>query len=243
MDSLLTIAASGLKARMESLDIIANNLANVSTTGFKVDREAFSVYSSQDAENPADGRVALSPITERHTTDLAQGSLTPTGNPLDLAIEGAGFLTVSTGGRLAYTRNGQIKFGSGGALETAEGYRLQSVVGTPLIVNPLLPVDVDRLGSIYQDGQLIGQVLVSAIDDPGRLEKLGSTYFGVAGDGSLPRSDAQIRQGYLEASNVNSSDSSIRLVGVMRQFEMLQRAMQLGAEMNKRSIDEVAKVN
>jgi len=241
MDPFLISAASGMKARMESLDILANNLANVSTAGFKLDREAFNVYVSEEAQ-AANGEYApRSPITEKHATDLAQGTLNETSSPLNLALEGQGFLTVSTGDKLAYTRNGQLKIGKDGALETPEGYKVQNTLNKPLILDPAVAVDIDREGFVHQNGQEIGQLQISKVDDSGKLQKLGATYFMVADTSSMGKSNAQVRQGYLESSNVNPADSSIRLVGVMRQFEMLQRAMQLGADMNRKAIDEVAK--
>ncbi len=242
MDPLLTSAASGMRARMESLDILANNLANVSTSGFKLDREAFNVYASADAKD-GESYATLSPITERHATDLGQGPLTETGSPMNLALEGQGFLTVSTGDRLVYTRNGQLKIGKDGAIESADGYKIQNTLGKPLIVDPAVPIDVDREGMVRQGGQEIGQIQISKVDDASKLQKLGATYFMVADSSAMQKADAQVRQGYLEASNVNPADSSIRLVGVMRQFEMLQRAMQLGADMNRKTIDEVAKAS
>jgi len=241
MDPFFISAASGMKARLESLDILANNLANLSTSGFKLDREAFNVYVSEQARAGDGEFAARSPITEKHATDLSQGTLSETGNGLNLALEGQGFLTVTNGDKLAYTRNGQMKIGTDGALETPDGNKFQSTLGKPLIVDPAIAVDIDREGMVRQNGQEIGQLQLSKVDDANKLQKLGSTYFMVADTSSMQKSDAQVRQGYLEASNVNPADAAIRLVGVLRQFEMLQRAMQLGADMNRKVIDEVAK--
>ena len=110
---------------MESLDILANNLANTSTAGFKLDRESFNIYISPDATGNETNPVSQSPITERHTTSLAQGSLTETGNSLDIALEGQGFLTASAGDKVVYTRSGQIKIGKDGALETPPANAVQ----------------------------------------------------------------------------------------------------------------------
>ncbi len=86
MDPLTAAAASGLQARMDSLDLLANNLANASTSGYKSDREFYNTYLSADALNNPDPAVGDSPVVERHWTDFAQGSLTNTANPTDLAL-------------------------------------------------------------------------------------------------------------------------------------------------------------
>src|SRR5579859_645253 len=94
MDALTISAASGLRSRMETLDMLANNLANASTNGFKTDREFYSTYISADAESSAPGvQPTTVPVVEKQFTDFTQGMVTPTGNPLDLAISGNGFFT------------------------------------------------------------------------------------------------------------------------------------------------------
>ncbi|MEO8026421.1 MAG: flagellar hook basal-body protein [Bryobacteraceae bacterium] len=244
MDSLLISTASGMKARMESLEMLANNLANLSTSGFKLDRESFSLYASPEAESGnGSNTISQSPILERHRTDLSQGSLTETGSPLTVGLSGPGFLRVTKGSDLVYTRNGQLRIGAAGSLETSEGYGLRNRQGKPIIVDPLQAVDIDRQGIIRQGNHEIGQIDLVAVDNPDQMEKLGATYFMVSPSASVHSSDAEVRQGYIENSNVNPADASIRLVSVMRQFEMLQRAMQLGADMNRKAIDEVAKVS
>src|ERR1700758_5179085 len=104
MDSLTAIAASGLRARMESLDLLANNVANASTGGYKADREFYSLYVAPEAQGS--DAASTMPVIERPWTDLSQGLLQPTGNPLDLALSGNGFFTVQGPGGPLYTRNG-----------------------------------------------------------------------------------------------------------------------------------------
>jgi len=90
MDALTAIAASGLRSRMESLDLLANNIANATTGGYKSDREFYSLYSAPEAES-----LSTMPVIERPWTDFSQGSLRRTGNPLDLALSGKGFFAVT----------------------------------------------------------------------------------------------------------------------------------------------------
>src|ERR1022692_898081 len=97
MDNISISAASGMRARMESLELLANNLANVETGGFKADREFYSLYTSADASaDPQTGVETTLPVIENHWTDLAQGDFHVTGNPLDFAIDGGGLFAVQT---------------------------------------------------------------------------------------------------------------------------------------------------
>src|SRR5713226_4525691 len=112
MDPLLISAASGMKARMDSLDMLANNLANTGTAGFKADREFYGLYQQ-----------AL-PMVEKQWTDFSQGMLTPTGNPLDLALAGQGFFALNSPAGIVYTRGGEFHISKGNELQTSEGKTL-----------------------------------------------------------------------------------------------------------------------
>src|SRR5271169_2056345 len=108
MDPLTISAASGLRSRMESLDMLANNIANASTSGYKADREFYSLYAAPEAEGPISGPDTL-PVIERPWTDLSQGEVRSTGNPLDVALQGKGFFAVNGPGGPMYTRDGSFR--------------------------------------------------------------------------------------------------------------------------------------
>src|SRR5579863_3916134 len=103
MDSLTVAAASGMRSRTESLDMLANNIANASSAGFKADREFYGLYTAAEAEGSANSALPQLPLVARHWTDFSQGSLSPTGNSLDLALAGNGFFTVQTASGPLYT--------------------------------------------------------------------------------------------------------------------------------------------
>lgn len=236
MDPLLISAASGMKARMESLDMLANNIANTGTVGFKSDREFYTVYERE------------LPEIERQWTDFSQGTLTPTGNPLDLALAGKGFFALNAPSGTVYTRNGEFRISKANTLETAEGYTLRNVLdkGRPIKVDPEQTIDIAKGGVVSQGGQEIGQLEIAGIDTgPQALSKLGNSYFTLMNKAPAVQkaTDTEVQQGKLEQSNVPISESAVRLITVMRQFEMLQKAISLGSDMNKRAIDEVAKVS
>jgi flagellar basal body rod protein FlgG len=243
MDALTIAAASGLKARMESLDMLANNLANAATAGFKGDREFYGLYVSAGAAGGPVGGPAVMPVIERSWTDFSQGMIYATGNPLDVAISGRGLFSVdSPAGRL-YTRNGSFRLSPAGVLTTQEGYPVRLAGGGTLQLAGAGAIDVSPDGAVRQNGVALGQIEVVEFADVSVLSKRAAGYFTApAGAQPQPATEFELHQGKLEASNVSSAEGAVRLVSVIRQFEMLQRAVSLGAEMNRRAVEEVARV-
>jgi len=238
MDPLLISAASGMKARTEALDMLANNIANTGTAGFKADREFYNLYQQE------------LPVIEGKWTDLSQGALVPTGNPLDLALSGRGFFALNGPNGIDYTRNGSFTISKSNQLATPDGHTLRNTrdQGRPIQVDPAQAVSIDKYGVVSQGGQEIGQIeITQTAAAASSLAKLGNSYFSLVNPASAPPvpaagATAEVLQGNLEQSNVSPADNAIRLVGVMRQFEMLERAMRIGADMNKQVIQDVAHV-
>src|SRR5579864_1876133 len=109
MDALTIAATSGLRSRMDSLDLLANNMANTATSGFKMDREFYSIYASVDSNDGISGNPSATlPVVERQWTDFSPGELQTTGNNLDIALEGSGFFVVAGPKGPLYTRNGNL---------------------------------------------------------------------------------------------------------------------------------------
>jgi len=245
MDPLTTLAASALRARMESLEMLANNLANAETGGFKADREFYGLYTAPEAlDAPEANPPAALPVIERPWTDFSQGTIRSTGNPLDLAITGRGFFGVHGPGGPLYTRNGSMRLSASGVLETARGHALRAAGGGVIQARSPDPIEVRADGSVIQSGQALGTLEVLEFTDPAALVKQGASYFrsGRPGEPPAPAGALTRGQGRLESSNVTSAEGAVRLVSVMRQFEMLQKAVSLGAEMNRRAVEEVARV-
>src|SRR5271165_2407349 len=143
MDALTSAAASGIRARLESLDMLANNIANSSAPGFKADREFYGEYvSAEAADSPAGNSPTILPVIERQWTDFSQGSLTPTGNPLDLALNGQGFFVAQSPNGPVFTRDGSFHLSLDGELETQAGYKIQGQDGNPILVDGARPVDI-----------------------------------------------------------------------------------------------------
>jgi flagellar basal-body rod protein FlgF len=243
MDQVSVTAASGLQSRMEALDLVANNLANTTTGGFKLDREFYSLFTAADNEADGDSATTL-PLIQKQWTDFSQGVLTPTGSSLDLALSGKGFFAVNGPSGPLYTRNGSFQLSPSGQLTTAEGYPVRDINGQPLQTQSQDSLAVAADGSITQSGQTIGQLQIVDFQDRAVLQKLGNSYFNLSDPKtvSIPAPDTTVQQGKVENSNVAPAESAVRLVGLMRQFEMLQKAITITADMNKQALTEVARV-
>lgn len=243
MDQISVIAAAGLRARIESLDMLANNIANASTGGYKGDGEFYTLFTSEMAQDGETDPSTL-PMIERPWTDFSQGSLEPTNNPLDLGLSGKGFFTLKGPSGPLYTRNGNFQVTSAGAIATMDGYPLIDRDGKPFKADPNKPIEVAPDGNIRQSGELLGQLKLVEFQDPSVLVKQGNSYFRTE-DEQAPKmaSNVTVHQGKIEASNVNASQAAVRLVSVMRQFEMMQKAVSISGDMNKKAIEEVARVS
>jgi flagellar basal body rod protein FlgG len=244
MDSLTTAAAAGMRARLESLDLLANNISNAATAGYKADREFYSTYvSAEAAQAAADSRAdALTmPVIEKNWTDHAQGVVAMTGNPLDLALSGKGFFSVEGPSGPLYTRDGGFRLSPQGVVESRSGYPLRAEGGGRIRAEPGLPLEFKPDGSVVQSGQALGRIELAAVKDPESLAKEGGNYFRLVDPAGLTKASAQVVQGGLEGSNAGPAESAVRLVSVLRQFEMLQRAVTMGSEMNRKAVEEVAR--
>jgi flagellar basal-body rod protein FlgG len=238
MDPISAIAASGLRARMESLDLLANNVANAGTGGYKADREFYSLYTAPESQD-----TTTMPLIERPWIDMSQGLVHDTGNPLDLALTGKGFFSVDGPTGPLYTRNGNFRLAGDGKLITADGYAVRGT-GAPFHLDGSRPIDISADGTIRQNGVVAGKLELVDFSSTAGLAKQGNNYLRIGDPAVKPSAPngASIEQGKLEASNTGTAESAVRLVNVMRQFEMLQKAAALGADMNRQAIEQVAKV-
>jgi flagellar basal-body rod protein FlgF len=246
MDNLSIAAVSGLQSRMVSLDLLANNLANSATGGYKSDREYYNLYASEESQNAVDGGIGTTlPVVERQWTDFSPGILQNTGNPLDVALPGKGFIALNGPNGPLYTRNGGLQVLPSGELGSSDGYPVQNAGGGTIHIGAAKSIAITPDGSVQQDGQTIGQIGVVDFKSNNSLHKVGSTNFENTDPGAAPQpiANPDVQQGKLEGSNVPVADAAMRLVGVMRQFEMLQKAIGVSSDMDTKSIQEVARVN
>jgi len=221
--------------------MLANNLANAATGGYKTDREFYSLYLAPETEGADTGTL---PVIQKQWTDFSQGVLQPTGNPLDLALSGKGFFVAQSPAGPVYTRNGNFRLSGAGDLVTADGYAVQIVGGKKLQAQPGKQLDISTDGSIRQDGKPLGKLALVQFQDASALGKMGNSYFQNPDAKVQPvvAKDVEVHQGRIEGSNVGVAESAVRLVGIMRQFEMLQKAISIDGDMNQKAIQEVARI-
>lgn len=243
MDPLTIAATSGLRSRMDSLELLANNLANAATSGYKDDREFYGLFTS-DSSDPGSGSSTL-PVVEKQWTDFSQGNLQTTGSPLDVALSGRGFFSVNGPAGPIYTRNGNFHVSASGELVTSEGFVVRGDGGGTISVASGKAIDIGTDGTVRQDGKVVGRLEVVDFKTPANLKKMSGAYFENTDPTKPPTAvtETTVEQGKLENSNVPVAASTMRLVGVMRQFEMLQKAIALSGEMNKSSVEQVARVS
>lgn len=250
----LNIAASGMFAQQTNVDVISNNIANVTTTGFKSQRAEFQdmIYINRarpGAQNSADGTVLPSGIqlgvgvkTGAVYRSQEQGPLQPTGNELDLAIAGEGFFQVTLpSGDTAYTRSGALQLNENGELVTVQGYLLEPSIS---VADDALDITVNSEGEISfrvagtTAFTIAGQIQLARFPNSGGLEAIGNTSFleteasGAPITGN-PQDDnfGEIQQGFLETSNVNIVEEITNLITAQRSYDMNSRTIQVVDEM------------
>jgi flagellar basal-body rod protein FlgF len=248
MDPLTITAAAGMRSRLESLDLLANNLSNTSAPGYKADRERFSLYLAQESvtaqEDGSGVAQPFTPVIQSHWTDTTQGELRSTGSSGDLALSGKGYFQVNGEDGPLFTRDGRFTVTKEGKLLTPSGYEFSSTGGKSIQVDPSLPVTVDPDGTVRQQSLEVGRLKM--VDWPAEIvpQKRGGGTFQLDLESlqGLINSSAQVQQGYQEQSNLSPAEASVRLIETLRQFESLNKAAQIGEDMSRHSVEDVARV-
>jgi flagellar basal-body rod protein FlgF len=212
------IAVSGAILKQTQLDILSQNLANTNTVGYKKDNMSFQEYlMPQETSGPGpDGRsmTELSAVT----TDFANGTSVKTMGPLDVALEGKGFLSLE-GNR--YTRRGDLKKSADGYLTTFDGVKVLGSAGP--IKLPDGKVEITEQGVISVNDAEIGRLKIVDFKDTAQLEKAGDGMF-TTNEKTIPAS-AGVKQGYIEGSNVDPIKEMVRMIETLREFETYQKAI------------------
>jgi flagellar basal-body rod protein FlgF len=246
MDSGFYAASTALMARTSTLDTIANNLANASTAGFRAERDVFSsvlANAGTNSTSPLDSVINSYGIMSGTMVDAKQGVLQKTGNDLDLGIEGPGYFTIQTAGGQLYTRNGSFQISTAGRLVNINGDAVLGDTGQPITLPPG-GVSISADGTISSNGALVGKLKVVEFPPGTELSNAGDTnYIAPAGAQPVAATGSSVRQGELEASNVNPVASMIQLVEAQRGAEMMQRALGMfNNEMDKTASQDLPKV-
>ncbi len=241
---------TGMVNEQKRMDVIANNLANAATTGYKKegmvnqsfdDRLAIKIKDTSDASLPKRlGGITLGVKVGETYTNWDQGSYKLTDNPTDLALAGNGFFAISYTGKngetsIKYTRDGAFTVDNQGYLRTVDGDYVLNQNGalnsinnpaTYVRVNPAQEFTIDNQGYIFQNKQVVGQMGVVDFNNYDYISKFGENLYDLAEGGQVIASNASIEQGCLEASNVNVIDEMVQMITIARAYEAGQKVIQ-----------------
>lgn len=245
MDSGYYAAFSGWLARSQALDLAAGNLANAGTAGYRAERDYFrsAILGPEALDSQLNTTVNAFGVLGGSRLDLGQGALTPTGNPLDLGIEGDGFFAIQTQQGVRYTRDGQLERAQDGTLTTQAGEPVLDARSQPIRV-PAGEVVVGSDGAVSVNGALAGKIAIVGFASGADLTAEGANRYRAA-DGVQPgAASGAIHQGTLEASNQDVIGGSLQLVLMQRQAEMMQKAVSMFSnDLDKTASEDLPRVS
>jgi flagellar basal-body rod protein FlgF len=252
VENALLIGLSRQMTLERQIDVISNNIANVNTNGFKTDQPLFEEFLTSGAheDNFSGKDRQVSFVQDRGTyIDLTQGSLQQTGNSLDVAIEGNGFLAVQTAGGERYTRDGNLQLNTQGQLTTESG---ELVLGNS---GPIVFQQTDHDITISADGTITvvegsartdsvrGKLRVVNFADSQSLQKQGANLYAANNQAAVQADlSSTVRQGYVEKSNVNSVAEMGRMIEVSRTYSQIANLLQQQGELHKNAINQLAEI-
>lgn len=237
----LYTAYTGMKNEQKRLDIVANNLANAATVGYKKESvtnqsfdEVLTIKIKDESEAYNDrpiGRMNLGVKLGEVYTNYNQGSIRQTSNTYDLALDGKGFFNMAVTNKLGevntkYTRNGSFTMTSDGFVVDKEGNRLLGEGGEIVVPTEAAEVVIDESGGVYADGNFIDTILVTDFEDYDYLSKFGDTMVEPLEGAVEIENDSLIRQGFTEQSNVNVVTEMVSLINITRTYEANQKVIQ-----------------
>jgi len=261
----LWVPLSAAIARQGQVDTIANNVANANTPGFKKDQLAFKEYLTvlEKGHNdinlpnktwtPEDfyhthGNEKSYVITDGAYTDFSQGSLVPTGGPLDVAIRGKGFFEIETPNGTRYTRRGNFSISNEGRLITDQGYHVLSKsqgvdeqITSRYILVPNSRISINSTGEVYNEDGVVGIIGVTEFKDYKALKKEGNSMFINPDESNFVTTapSSKLFQGFIEQSNVNIINEMSNLIKASRNFESIQKVIKTYDSMAEKSVNNM----
>jgi flagellar basal-body rod protein FlgF len=254
MENSLLVGLSRQVVLARELEVVANNIANLNTNGFKADESIFQEYIMPVARQnhfPGATDRQLSHVIDVGTwRNMGQGAVERTGNPLDVAIDGNAFLTVQTPNGVRYTRNGSLKISPTGQLVTSDGDQLQGENGA------ITFQQTDHDISIAPDGRITviegannrtettrGRLAMVTFAQPQQLQKDGNNNFvAPAGVAANPATNVRLMQGYVEKSNVSGVVEMSRLIEITRSYAEVANLLQQQGDLHKTAIQQLAEI-
>ncbi len=235
------VGLSSQQLQRRRMDITANNLANMTTTGFKAESlitRELTERPARDIDRPNDVRFVEGWALQR---DMRTGPLERTGNPLDVAIEGGGFFAIRLGDETAYSRDGQFSLNAEGVLVNRDGLAVLDDGGNEIGVPPNgEPVTIATDGTIRQGAVEVGRIGVSEFATPAALEKVGSNLWMATDETPIAAEASMLRQGFLEGSNVQPILELTRMIEISRAYESASRMVKNADDLRQRAVEKIA---
>lgn len=238
MFSELYVAASGMVARQEQMDVLSHNLANVNTAGFKVEDVLLEERKIQTRMGTVASPSHVRVVARR--TDFSPGELHISGEPLDVALSGKGFFVVQAQDGIRLTRDGRFSIDGKGRLVLGD----MPVLGEQGEIRPgtTASVRIQPDGQVASDSGAVGRLRIVTLDDPSLLERVGSGLYRVpAGVQLQEQPNPQVFPGYLEMSNANAVRCMVQMIEAVRSFEMHQRMVQTLDRLGERAVQELGR--
>jgi flagellar basal-body rod protein FlgF len=241
MDNLQLLAVQTQRVLQRRMEAASNNMANVSTSGFKAE----GLVTEVDARRPARSQGLPSDIRFVRdvgmSRDFSQGAITKTGEPLDVALEGEGFFTVQGKDGTRYTRDGAFTLDAGGQLVTQNGDPVLNSGGAPIVFDPQGErPQIDADGAIRVAGAEVGRLGVVAFANPAALEQTGDNLWSARGQASTTF-EGKVVQGALEGSNVNPVAQLTDIIEISRAYEAAARIVKNGDDLRQRTLERLAR--
>jgi flagellar basal-body rod protein FlgF len=251
MENALLIGLSRQTVLERQIDVIANNVANANTSGYKADRTLFEDYLTSGAHEDnfvgRDRRVSY--VQDRGTYhDTRQGAFEQTKNPLDVAIEGGGFLAVQSAAGERYTRDGGLQINGTGQLVTVSG---DAVLGTsgPIVFQPSdhdISISPDGTVTVLEGNgradSIRGKLRLVSFPDAQKMLKEGSNLYSAGEAAPVPDTKSRVQQGFIEKSNVNSVAEMSTMIEVTRAYQQIANMLQAESDLHKSAIEKLADV-
>lgn len=236
------VGLSAQQVLRQRMDVTANNLANMTTAGFKAERLVMRELSERPAaasDNPAEIAFVDAWMLQR---DFSTGPLAQTGNPLDMAIEGEGFFVIQTEAGEAYTRDGRFTLNEQGQVITHTG-DLVLGDGGPITIDPEAgPISISREGTISQNEANVGKFRTVAFDTPAALEKVGDNLWRATDEAPRAPENSRVAAGFVEGSNVNAVSELTQMIEISRAYQAVSKMISQSDELRGASIEKLSQV-
>lgn len=246
MENAQLIGLSRQMALRRRMDVIANNLANLQTNGYKAEGVTFEEFRMKKAEmeaaNNADSDISFV-LDKASFRDFRPGDMRQTDAPLDIALGGEGFLTVQTPNGPRYTRDGSLKIGTNGQLVTSAGDPVLGDAG-PITFGPQdTGISFGRDGTVASSAGVKGRLQIVEFDDPAALQAEGGNLFAAGAAIAQPAADPRVLQGMLEGSNVSAVPEMANMIEVNRAYQSLARMMENSDELRRSTLTTLSRVS